>query len=313
LKVIRDWGILYVQTAPPARYIAHPEMTMMTRNAKASLAKRLSVRFFGALALISLFAIVAAAQQPAPRKPTPRMTSDDMVQPVASSPVDAGDTTADAKADPSKGGAGAGEKKTPASADEVSWRERVKAARSKAKELDKSRDEAELKVTELRNELGVSGRSAQDRNQTVADMDAAGVHLNELRNEARDANTDLKDLVAYGKERGYSEEEGPKATTGEGKANEDYYRGKYAELNEELQTADRQVQLCENRVRDLQQRILNSGGAADNFTLLQLQQDKTDAQKSLEDAQAAKNHTSDKIESLKEEARRAGLPPGIFR
>src|SRR5262249_38254487 len=136
--------------------------------------------------------------------------------------------------------------------DELAWRERVTQAREKAKALERSRDEAELKVTNLRNELGVSGRGAQDRNQIAADMDSTGQQLNELRKQAREADGDLKDLLAYGKERGYSEAEGAKPTTEEGKANEGYYRAKYAELNEQIETADRRIQLYENRVRDLQ-------------------------------------------------------------
>jgi RNA-splicing ligase RtcB len=47
--------------------------------------------------------------------------------------------------------------------------------------------------------------------------------------------------------------------------------------------------------------------------LAQLQQEKEEAQRNFDDAQAAKNRALEKREALIEEARRAGVPPGIFR
>jgi hypothetical protein len=269
--------------------------------------------------LTLLLAICAAAQQPAQRRRAPRMTTDDVMQPVASTPDEPSDAKpADAKAEAGKSEAAKGEKKE-VSADEASWRERIAQAREKAKALERAAEEAELHVTSLRNELGVSGRGPQARNQIAADLETAGQKLNDLRKQSRDANADLKELLEYGREKGYSEAEGPKATTNDGKANEEYYRTRFAALNEELQTAERRMKLYEDRVRDLQQRILNTGSAGpgkkggDNFTIAQLQQEKEEAQRSLDDAQAAKNRTQEKRDALIEEARRAGVPPGIFR
>jgi hypothetical protein len=222
-----------------------------------------------------------------------------------------------AKAEADKPAGAKGDK--PVSADEAAWRERIAQAREKAKEVQHAAEEAELRVTALRNELGVSGRSPQYRNQIAADLDTAGQRLTELRKQARDADADLKDLVQFGKDRGYSEAEGPKSTTDEGKANEAFYVAKYAEVNEEIQTAERRVQLYGDRLRDVQQRILNngSGGAGkkggDNFMLAQLQQEKEEAQRNLDDAQSAKTRAIEKRDALIEEARRAGVPPGLFR
>lgn len=287
---------------------------MRSRSVPASLAERFYPRLAGALALVILLGICALAQQPTERKRTPRMTSDDLTQPGPPASAEGSDASAaDAKADAAKVEGGKGEKKKPVSDDEEGWRERVRLAREKAKELERSRDEAELRVTNLRNDLGVSGRDSQTRNQIASEIETAGQELNDLRKKARDAQADLKDLLDYGREKGFSEAEGPKATNEEGKANESYYRAKFAELSEEIQTADRQVQVYENRVRDIQQRILNTSGTGDNFTLSQLQQDKADAQRSLEDAQTTKTRASEKRDALVEEARRAGLPPGTFR
>ena len=238
---------------------------------------------------------------------------------VAATPDDSKEARpADAYTEAGKPEAAKGDKKA-VSADEAGWRERVRQAREKAKVLERVAEEAELRVTSLRNELGVSGRGPQARNQIAADLEAAGQKLNDLRKQSRDANADLKALLEYGKEKGYSEAEGPKATTNDGKANEEYYRTRFAALNEEIETAERRMKLYEDRVRDLQQRILNTGSASpgkkggDNFTIAQLQQEKEEAQHSLDEAQAAKNRSMEKRDALIEEARAAGVPPGIFR
>jgi hypothetical protein len=268
--------------------------------------------------LILLLAICVAAQQSAQRKPAPRMTSDDLM-PAASTPAEeTKDASANAKAEADKPADAKGDKQA-VSPDEAAWRERIRQAREKAKAMERAAEEAELRVTALRNELGVSGRSPQYRNQIAADLDTAGKQLTELRKQSRDANADLQDLVQYGKDRGYSEAEGPKPTTDGGKANEAFYVAKFAEVSEEIQTAERRVQLYADRLRDIQQRILNngSGGAGqkggDNFMLAQLQQEKAEAQRSLDDAKSAKTRALEKRDALIEEARRAGVPPGIFR
>ena len=292
---------------------------MRSRKAPASMARCFYHAMACAFVSALLLSVCAAAQQPAQRKRAPRMTTDDVMQPVAATPDDAVDTkAADGKAEAGKPEAAKGEKQA-VSADEAAWRERVSQAREKAKAAERAAEEGELRITSLRNELGVSGRSPQARNQTAADLEAAGQKLKELRAQSSEASADLKALLEYGKDKGYSEAAGPKATTAEGKANEDYYRGRYAELNEEIQTAERRMQLYTDRISDLQQRILNNGSAGagkkggDNFTLAQLQQDKEEAQHSFDEAKAAKSRALEKRDALIEEARRAGLPPGIFR
>ena len=292
---------------------------MKSRKASASRARRGYCRFAGAFALTLILGVCVAAQQPAPRKPVPRMTTEDVMQPVASTPDEAKDGKAvDAGAEAGKPDAAKGEKRA-VSADEAAWRERVSRARDKAKALERAAEEAELHITSLRNELGVSGRGAQYRNQIAADLEAAGQKLNDLRKQSRDANADLQDLLAYGKERGYSEAEGPKPMTDDGKLNTEFYRSKFAALNEEIETAERRSQMYADRVRDLQQRILSNGSAGpgkrggDNFTLAQLQKDKEEAQRSLDDAQAAKDRALEKRSALIEEARRAGVSPDTFR
>ena len=283
-----------------------------------------------ALALALLLCLTAAAaQQPAPaRQKAPRLTTDDVVrppseQPAAESKEAAAKTEDAAKPDATEPKAGqlkATEVKV--SDEESSWRDRVVKARNRAKALERFAEEAELRITALRNELGTSGQSARYRNDTAAELGQAGQRLSELRAQARTAADDAAQLVEYGRQRGFTETEGPKPTSEEGKPNEEYYRTQFAKLTEALESAQRRVQLYDNRVRDLNQQIsTNSGGkdkngrgtGGDSFFAFQLQKDREEAQQKLDEARAAQTQAQNDLYALREEARRAGVPPGLFR
>jgi len=277
---------------------------------------------FALIAVLLLLPCVSNAQQPATgRKKIPRLTTDDVVAPKTAQPAeelakeDPKAKPEDAtKTDATKAGATkaqAGE--TKADPEEAAWRENVERARARAKELERQAEETELRVTRLRNDLSASGQGASNRNQTAAELERTGQQLKGLRAQSRAAQNDLNKLLEYGRQKGFAETAGPKAISEDGKPNEDYYRTRYAALNEELQTADRRVQLYENRVRDLNQRITNNAVSGDNFYIAQLQQERDESQEKLEEARAARNKAHNDIATLKDEARRAGIPPGVFR
>lgn len=291
----------------------------------ATLVARFHHRVTFVLAVVLLLVLgTAYGQQPAVgKKRAPRLTTEDVLQPPPTQPADeAPKETAKAesasKPDEAKAGTSNPEKpsgEAKASAEESAWRDRVRQARERANALQRAAEEAELRITQLRNDLSVSGQSARHHNQTAADLDQAGQQLSEQRNQARAAKDDLEQLLQYGKDQRFTEAEGPKATADDGKPNEDYYRSRYNALREEVQTAERRIQLYENRVRDYQQRILNNNGkkGGDNFYTAQLQQDRDEAQHSLDDARTARDRAASRMDALIEEARRAGVPPGVFR
>jgi chromosome segregation ATPase len=295
------------------------------RAIAALLVKWVVLRAASALAALLFLSLCAAyAQQPAVgRKKAPSLNTDDVVRPVADQPP--AETSKEpsavkpedaAKADSNKNAADKPQPNEPkVNAEEASWRERVGKARERSKALEKSTEETELRVTSLRNELSRSGESAKFRNEVAADMEQTGQRLSELRTQARAAADDLSQLLEYGRQKGFAEAGEPKATSEDGKANEEYYRARFAALNDTLQTAERRIQLYENRVRDLQQHILLNGGknGGDNFYTAQLQQDREEAQRSLDQARTARDKARDDIDSLMEGARRAGLSPGLFR
>jgi hypothetical protein len=259
---------------------------------------------------ISVFCTQQSSQNKRPvPTPVPTMTSDDV---VASRPAP---TTDSASADQPKAGdqAAAAEAGGKSSAEEVSWRHAVKEARKRADSTKRAAEETEIRITDLRNQLAASGQGAGDRNQTMAEIGAAGDKLKQQKSEAREAAEALKKLVDEGREKGYREEEGPVAAAKGGEPNEEYYRSKFAELNQAAQDADRRAQLYQNRINELNQRISGNSRTGDNFFIGQLQQDRDDAQKSLDEAQAAYQKAQADIDALKDQARAAGLPPGIFR
>ena len=280
----------------------------MSRSIVAMAMNSLPHRVLAATVLALLLSLAVSAQRPAGSK-TPRMTSDDVATPVAEKSSADSKPDAGGKSDQTK------QAEIKISPEESAWRERVSKARDRANELEREADQTELRVTALRNNLGVSGQSARYRNETAAEMEQAGRQLTELRSQARAAAEDLALLVEYGREKGFSEAEPPKATSEEGRPNEDYYRVQLARLNEALASAQRRIEVYQNRVNDISQHILLNGGknGGDNFFILQLQKDREEAQQKLDESRAAFSKAQSDLENLKEEARRAGVPPGLFR
>jgi DNA repair exonuclease SbcCD ATPase subunit len=295
-------------------------------NATAAKCFLAQVTFVVVVTLL-LCAAGNAAQQPSVGKQkAPKLTTDDVSRPPAEQPSveskeapkseDAGKTVA---AEPKTSQPKATETKV--SEEESSWRDRVKKARDRAKELERNAEQAELRITALRNDLGVSGQSARYRNEVAGELDQAGEQLKDLRSQAREAANDLAQLVEYGQQKGFTEGGEPNPTE-DGKPNEQYYRAQFAKLTEASESAQRRIQLYDNRVRDLTQRLMtNSGGrdksgkptGGDNFYNAQLQQDLEEAQQKLGEARAALLKAQTDLDTLRDEARRAGVPPGVFR
>lgn len=276
-----------------------------------------------------LWLTATAAQQQAPGKPrAPRLTTDDVVRQPTGQPLsDSKETVAKPEetaktevAEPKANLQKSGDSRV--DPEESSWRDRVGKARDRAKELERVAEEAELRITALRNELGVSGQSARQRNDTAAEIGLAGERLSELRAQARIAAEDAAQLVEYGRQKGFAEAQEPKPTVEEGKPNEEYYRSQFSKLTENLESARRRVQLYDNRIRDLSQQLAtNSGGkdkngrstGGDSFFAIQLQKEREEAQQKLDEARAAYTQAQTDLDALKEDARRAGVPPGVFR
>jgi hypothetical protein len=265
-------------------------------------------------ALAFLLASLAVAQTQ-PRK-VPRMTTDDVVKtrsapsaseipPVEITAAQAIPAAKTAMATPPVDLEGA---KSP---DEKAWRVKVAQARQEAEQTQRAAEQAEVHTTELRNTLNTQGQTSQQRNATAEEMDRAGKEVVELRKKAADAKVALNALLAEGAAKGYSEGEGIKPETKTGKPNEEYYKQKYQELLQAEADAQRRIKLYEDRIRALNELITNPN--RDRFSNASLEQDRQDAKDNLAAAEKALSKAQEDIEKLMEEARQAGVAPGVFR
>src|SRR4030095_9047848 len=181
----------------------NPGVTAMSRSLPidAMATKSYLRQMICAITLTLLGVTTIAAQQSAvSRQKSPRLTTDDVARPpVVEQPAEtkpalktdeAGKTVA---AETKPGEAKPGGPKT--DPEEASWREQVGKARTKAKGLERAAEEAELRITTLRNQLGVSGESARHRNDTAAELEQAGQQVIVVRGQARVAADDLAQLV----------------------------------------------------------------------------------------------------------------------
>jgi chromosome segregation ATPase len=287
--------------------------------------KRLSSFLAFTFVFAFLWALPSNAQQTEARKKTPRLTTDDVITTRTSTTTETPVTTTEepakkageavksgsAKSDEVKPDTRAKASTDKTSTDESVWREQVAKARERAESLDRTAEEAELRTTQLRNELGNSGQDTRQRNATAAELDNAGKQLTELKTQARAANAELKKLLEEGSSKGFTESQGPKATAADGKPNVAYYKTRYEKLMQTMRDAERHIQLYENRVRSLNESLVNTN--RDRFTSSQLEQDRNEAQDKANEARAALSKAQTDLESLINEGRAAGIPPGLFR
>jgi hypothetical protein len=281
--------------------------------------KRFCRSFVSAFAIALFLCIVSANAQETPKK-IPKLTTDDVMMTRTSrttvTPVTTVEESSKKAGDAVKSASPKSEGQTKEaqekdSADELAWREQVKAARERAEALERAAEEAELRTTELRNSLGVSGQDSRTRNSIAAEMEQAGKQVTELRNQVRAAKSELNKLLEEGRDKGFREAPESKETAANGKADVSYYKEKYNKLLQAERDAERRLQLYENRVRSLNEMITNPN--KDRFSGAQLEQDRNEAQDKADEARAALTKAQADIDKLINEARAAGIQPGVFR
>jgi hypothetical protein len=255
----------------------------------------------------------AFGQQAQSKKRVPLLTTEDVVRErpqneVVSEPAAGGKKEAKPGDPASATKTGADVKPNP---EQAAWRARVEKAREKVKAAQRAAEEAELRVNDLRNRLGDSGGTPRDRNQTAADLEQTGQRVKVLRAEARTAEEELNAVLDEAKAKGFTESEGPKPVGEGGRPNEDYYKTRFAKLNEAAQDAQRRMQLYEIRVRELTSKMNNA--STDRFSGGQIQQELEEAQQKLSEARNAQIKAQSDLNALLEDARRAGVPAGLFR
>lgn len=265
--------------------------------------KRCGLIVILAAVLALAWSVIANAQQ-STKKKVPSLTTEDVISNRAV-------PTTETQSEEAKGEGDKGGQKV--SAEEAKWRDQVKQARRKAETLKRQADETELGINQLRNQLSAPGLSPNEHNQIGARMQSEGQRLADLRAQQKAAEQELEALLEEGQAKGYSEASGPSPTDASGAPNEKYYTTRYAELLSKLQDDKREVEMYDLRVKDINSRITNNSRTGDNYFIGKLQQELQDAQQSLDKAKQAYSEHQQEIDQLKEQAREAGVPPGIFR
>ena len=299
-----------------------------------------------------LVATVCAQQDSKPQKKRPSLETEDIIpaqvkppapeaKPAETKPESKEDAKPDPKADgkPSKDGdkpeakgdgkgdeKAAGEpgqdgekvegpKEDPA---EIEWRSRVAAARERVRQLRQATQETELQLTAIRNTRYADNMTPDRLNAVAASLDRNGQQLSSLHRELNVASQELENVVEEGRLKKFHEAM-KKPTTEKGEPNEDYYKARFVELVDQVNDAERRVKLLDYRIAELQGQLRGNGGVAgkkgggDNFAAMRIQRDIEQAMIDMDMARTDLNRSRQALESLVEEARRAGLPPGIFR
>jgi hypothetical protein len=212
---------------------------------------------------------------------------------------------------------------------EKDWNARLAEARRRVQDFDRRANQTEIQAAQSRNVVFHNDAAALNANN------ARVAQLQELartyRNETRLAQEAVNRLLDEGRQYGFQLTYiSPRLKNGE--PNLDYYRSRFLELQTELQDERKRaevLQLRTNRVQTIINANLNSSfynpttrrgfifypnnGAADAFYLNRLRDELGGVGGDLNATQARIAILNAQLEELREEGRRAGVPPGIFR
>lgn len=274
---------------------------------------------FGAL----LVAGPVHAQEPQD-EPVPTMTNDDVPSaPVAQqdegaegkpAPQDEGLTPeerADAEAAEAgdEGGQEAGGGAAPGrktSREELQWRSDYAAAEERARAAERKALDAELQANEMKHELQSSG-SVAERNAAAAALDAKTTEIEQARSEAAAARAEAERLKNVGASARYKAAPGPGPVDSSGGANRGFHQQAVQRATTAQADAERRVAVYQNRVLELRQQMLNTGGSGDNFALMKMQEQLTQAEGDLEKAQTDLGKATTELEAARAAAAAAGV------
>lgn len=231
----------------------------------------------------------------------------------------ASDVKSDGKTDGDKAEAAKGDQKDKDDSSkvdpaEIEWRERLTKAREMVRQLRQQTQETELALTAIRNDRNGNNLTPERLNSIANAMNNNGQQLAILRQQLSTASQEMEQIVTEGKIKTFHEEMKTPVTE-KGEANEEYYKSRYVELVDQYNDADRRIKLYNFRIADLHAQLEGNGGknGGDNFAGMRIQRDIDQAMIDMDLARADLTKARESIDALTEEARRAGLPPGIFR
>lgn len=260
-----------------------------------------------------------------PKKPVPPLTNDDFEPrraaasssstPAAERPATEGKSAA--SADAAKGLADEtkpeGEAKK-ADPEELAWREKISKARARLRELTRASETAELELIDLQNSLSASNRlTVASVKRTNEAIEAGRVRTETLKTQLAQAQAELDTLEQAGRDKKYEEAPALKPEGEDGTPNREYYVARYQELTGQYSDAIREQRLYELKASELRQRLQTGKKSADEFYLGPIREELNQTLVQAERARSAAAKAREAIENLFEQARRAGIEPGIFR
>ncbi|MBS1806805.1 MAG: hypothetical protein JST84_01270 [Acidobacteria bacterium] len=266
--------------------------------------------FFQCGLLFGLSAITVAQTS----KPVPTLTTDDVVISRPTSPVSAppaketskntGKEEKSAVPDAPKSASSASEDSQKKA--ERDWNDRLKKAQEKARGLESQADQAELTITQLRNQLySAAARTPEANGQINARMNELSTQMNRLRAEAQVAQQEIEALRTEGNEKQYKEQF-VALTNEKGEPNVEAYKSENDKLESELQAARARVEVLQFRLNSNHSEVLKKGNA-DNFTLNRLRQEKEQTSAELEATRARIETLTSQIQTHRQKAAASGV------
>jgi hypothetical protein len=262
-------------------------------------------------------------------QPRPSLTTEDVVKWRAANPERAEHYIPKSQTTPPAPQKSPAQQEAEFLAAEKAWNARLAQARQKVRDFERRADRAELDASQSRNAIFHNDAAALNANNArVAEWQELA---KAYRYEARLAQEAVNRLLDEGRQNGFQLTYiSPRLKNGE--PNLEYYRTRFLELQAELQDAQARAdvrQLRTNRVQTIINTNLNSvlyypiprqgflfypnNGAADGFYLNRLRGELAGVSGDLDASQTRVAILTAQLEELREEGRRAGVPPGIFR
>ena len=210
---------------------------------------------------------------------------------------------------------------------ERDWNARLLQARERVRDLEQRSHEADLAATQSRNNIFHPDAVALNANNArVAELKG---NARAYRAEARAAQAAVNQLLDEGREYGF-QIQSLSPTLKNGEPNLEYYRSRWLALQRDWQAVQARADVLQQRVNRLQTTIntnLNmpssgarsgtlfypNNGAADGFYLNRLRDELGGLGGDYQATQARLAILTEQLEALREEGRRVGVPPGVFR
>ncbi len=192
---------------------------------------------------------------------------------------------------------------------EKDWNERLKKAQEKLGELERRADQAELQMTQLRNQLFSTAAKVPEANsQLNASISELSGLRNRLRAEAQTAQQEVTTLQSEGGSNSYQVIEASLVNE-KGEPDAQAYQAEQEKLQNELRDAQAHVEVLRIRLNSVQGEVLKNGNG-DNFTLNRLRQERDRTSAELEETRNRIEELKSKVQSHRQKASAVGVTLG---